>query len=432
MMLQDRYGNRVSTESNVALEGYIESVDSVLSATNDPLVGINKALAADPEFALAHVTKGRQFMLLGKMKEARESILRAVALAPGTTAREQSHIEIFNLLSSGRSPDALTLTRTHMKDYPRDAFALAPSTSVFGLIGFGGREGREPEQVDLLEPLVGAFGDDWWFLSVYAFALIEVGQWQRGRELIERALEQKPRSANTAHIYAHALYEAGEDRPLADYLEAWLPDYPDTNLLSCHAWWHLCLARLMLGEHDAIWPIYDAHCAPSISDGPAINVFTDGVALLWRSELAGMERTTERWQALQDYREKTLAHPMVFVDAHGGLPALALGDAERFSDWLEALTKADEKGRLPAGKIPGKINQAFEAYAAEDWSKAISILEPIQDQIIRIGGSRAQRDFVLNTLLSAYVKDGRAETARALISAQSDRPRAVPVSDLYA
>jgi len=432
MMLQDRYGNRVSTRSNVACDGYIESVDSVLSATDDPLIGIDKALAADPEFALAHVTKGRHLMLLGRMKEAKESILHAVALAGGTTAREQSHIEIFNLLLSGRSPDALTLTHSHMQDYPRDAFALAPSTSVFGLIGFGGRESREPEQLELLEPLVDAYGDDWWFLTVYAFALIEMGQWQRGRELIERALEQQPRSAHTAHIYAHALYEAGDDKPLADYLEAWLPDYPDTNLLSCHAWWHLCLARLMLGEHDAIWPIYDAHCAPSVSDGPAINVFTDGASLLWRSELAGIERSSERWQALQHYREKTLPNPMVFVDAHGGLPALALGDAERFNDWLEALMQADEKGRLPAGKIPSEINQAFAAYAAEDWSKTISILDPIQDQVIRIGGSRAQRDFVLNTLLSAYVKDGRAEVARALVSAQTDRPRAVPVAGLYA
>ena len=431
-MLQDRYGNRVSTESNVACDGYIESVDSVLSATDDPLIGIDKALAADPEFALAHVTKGRHFMLLGKMKEARESILHAALLAPGLTAREQSHIEIFNLLSSGLSSDALTLTLSHMQDYPRDAFALAPSTSVFGLIGFGGREAREPEQLDLLEPLVDAYGDDWWFLTVYAFALIEMGQWQRGRELIERALEQKPRSAHTVHIYAHALYEAGDDKPLADYLEAWLPDYPNTNLLSCHAWWHLCLARLMLGEHDAIWPMYDAHCAPSVSDGPAINVFTDGASLLWRSELAGIERSSERWQALQDYREEMLPNPMVFVDAHGGLPALALGDSERFSDWLEALSKADEKGRLPAGKIPGEINHAFAAYAAEDWSKTISILDPIQDQVIRIGGSRAQRDFVLNTLLSAYVKDDRAETARALVSAQTDRPRAVPVAGLYA
>ena len=127
-----------------------------------------------------------------------------------------------------------------------------------------------------------------------------------------------------------------------------------------------------------------------------------------------------------------LPNPMVFVDAHGGLPALALGDSERFSDWLEALSKADEKGRLPAGKIPGEINHAFAAYAAEDWSKTISILDPIQDHVIRIGGSRAQRDFVLNTLLSAYVKDGRAETARALVSAQTDRPRAVPVAGLYA
>ena len=426
-MLQDQYGNSLSTGSNTAAEGYVEAVDSILSATGNPQIGLDKALEADPNFALAHVAMGRHLMLLGKMKEARESIVRAVELAPKSSSREQRHIEVFNLLSSGRSPDALELTRVHMKDDPRDAFVLAPSTSVFGLIGFGGRAGREPEQLELLEPLVDVYGDDWWFLTAYAFALIELGQWQKGRELIERALEQKPRSANTAHIYAHALYEAGEDRELADYLELWLQDYPESNLLSCHAWWHLCLSKLMLGEDETIWPIYDAHCAPGATDGPAINVFTDGASLLWRSEIAGVARSEKRWQALQDYREKALPNPMVFVDAHGGLPALALGDHGRFSDWIEALGKADAKGRLPAGHIPAEVNLAFEAYEAANYSKAIDILEPIQSQIVRIGGSRAQRDLVLNTLLSAYVKGGRPEAARALIAAAEDRAQTVPV-----
>ncbi len=429
-MLQDHYGNTLTTQSTAARDGYIAAVDSILTASDDPQPGLDRALEADPEFALAHATQGRHLMLLGEMKGARESIDRAVELASGTSTREQSHIEIFNLLSNGRGPEALELTRKHIADYPRDAFALAPSTSVFGVIGFGGDENRERKQLELLQPLVDVYGDDWWFLSVYAFALIETGQWQKGRELVEQALIQKPRSANTAHIYAHALYEAGEDRALADYLEAWLPDYPESNLLSCHAWWHLCLARLMIGEYEAVWPIYDAHCAPGATDGPSINVFTDGASLLWRSELAGVERSQKRWQALQEYQQTTLPKPMVFVDAHGGLPALALGNQEGFSQWLGALQKADEAGKLPAGKIPGEVSLAFAAFETSDWAKAISILEPIRDQIVRIGGSRAQRDLVLNTLLSAYVNDGRPEAAREIISAQSDRPRAIPIAGL--
>ena len=40
---------------------------------------------------------------------------------------------------------------------------------------------------------------------------------------------------------------------------------------------------------------------------------------------------------------------------------------------------------------------------------------------MRIGGSRAQRDLIENTLLAAYLKDGRAADARRLVAA-SDPP----------
>src|SRR3974377_748340 len=46
---------------------------------------------------------------------------------------------------------------------PRDAMALAPSTGVFGLIGFSGKAGREGDQLALLEPLATHYCNDWWF-----------------------------------------------------------------------------------------------------------------------------------------------------------------------------------------------------------------------------------------------------------------------------
>ena len=78
---------------------------------------------------------------------------------------------------TGDVPGALDLTREHLVDYPRDAFALSPSTGVFGAIGFSGRIDREPEMLALLEPLADAYGDDWWFLTAHAFALLETGSW---------------------------------------------------------------------------------------------------------------------------------------------------------------------------------------------------------------------------------------------------------------
>ena len=429
-MLHDRYGLELSTNSSIARDAYVNAVDAVLSATGDAEGLLRTCIEADPEFALSYAVLARVQQLSGRMPEAKISGGKALELAQNATDREKQHAQVFQLLTSGQGPKGLELIRSHIQQYQKDAFVLAPACSVFGLIGFSGRVEREDEQVSLLKPLVEAYGDDWWFLTVYAFALVEIGEWKRGRDLVERALEQKPRSAHTAHVQAHALYEAGEDQLLAKYLEEWLPDYSSDCPLSCHIWWHLCLAKLMIGDHQSIFDIYDQNCAPGNTNSPSINVFTDGASLLWRSELAGIERSHDRWEALLDYRNSSFPKPMVFVDAHGALPAIALGNKADLDEWHDQVLEAGNNGKLPAGHIPAELAKAFSSHAKGDWSSVISILEPISNDVVRIGGSRAQRDLIQNTLLSAFIKDGRPDAARSFLNAQSDRAQTVPISGL--
>jgi hypothetical protein len=264
----------------------------------------------------------------GKVADARTAAARATELAVGSSTREQQHVAIFSRLVNGRGQEALELTRRHMDEFPRDAFALSPSCGVFGLIGFSGRVEREPEQAELLAPLVEDYGDDWWFLTSYAFALVEIGRWQEGRELVERALKIYPRNAHGAHVLCHALYESGEDATGADYLEKWLPEYSPEGQLHCHLWWHMGMCKLMLGDTAAMWALYDRECAPAVSQSPPVNIASDGVSLLWRSELAGEPRSSARWDAIRRYIEDTFPEPMVFVDVHAAL-ALATAGAIR-------------------------------------------------------------------------------------------------------
>ena len=88
----------------------------------------------------------------------------------------------------GGSVAGLAAVKEHLATYPRDAMVLAPCTGVFGLIGFSGRDGREAELLALLEPLAGAYGEDWWFTSALAFAQVEVGDIDRAHATIERSL----------------------------------------------------------------------------------------------------------------------------------------------------------------------------------------------------------------------------------------------------
>lgn len=429
-MLNDRYGLALSTASQQARDAYVEGVDRVLSGSPGVEDSFEAATAADESFAMPWVGLARQHQLCGRPKESRAAIEQAVALAGNASEREQQHVEIFRRLCTGKVPDALSLTREHVVQYPRDAFALAPSCSVFGLIGFSGRVGREPEQLELLEPLVDHYGDDWWFLSLYAFALIEMGQWQRGRELVERSLEQTPRNAVAAHILVHALYEAGEDAAAIEFLRNWLPDYDRAGLMHCHVWWHYCLLHMAVGEHDEALRAYDQYCAPRVSISPSINILTDGASLLWRSELRGNTRSNGRWKALRDYYESTFPRPMVFVDAHAGLAYAALGQAEALQAYIDQVEELGNGGRLPAGTVGAALSKAYGAFAADQWDRSIEILEGVMPEVVRIGGSRAQRDLAVNTLVASYVKAGRQDEARAVITRAEDRQPSRPVAGL--
>ena len=140
------------------------------------------------------------------------------------------------------------LTKKHLAEFPRDVMVAAPATGVFGLIGFSGRQGREPEQVEFLEPLRRHLADDWWFQSVYAFALEEMGRLDEALEIIERSMAANPANAHGAHIKAHVLYEAGEDAAALEYLEGWLPAYEREGLMHCHISWHVAMCALALGK----------------------------------------------------------------------------------------------------------------------------------------------------------------------------------------
>ena len=77
--------------------------------------------------------------------------------------------------------------------------------------GQRGRVARQVEQLAVLEPFSSAYGDDWWFRMVLAFAEIELHEYDRGLRNIEISLRAFGRNAHAAHIRAHLFYELGVD-----------------------------------------------------------------------------------------------------------------------------------------------------------------------------------------------------------------------------
>ena len=144
-MIQNRYGNTLSTGSSAARDAYVDGVDRFLSAEHGAETAFETAIAEDDQFALAHVGVSRCRQASGNGSDALEAFAGARALTNGLTDREASHIHSPGLLIDGNAPAAYQAVRKHALDHPRDAMVAQTSVGVFGLIGFGGQPGREAE-----------------------------------------------------------------------------------------------------------------------------------------------------------------------------------------------------------------------------------------------------------------------------------------------
>ena len=428
-MFADRYGLPVSSTSEIARDAYVAGADCILSATAGWRDHFGGAIEADPAFALAHIGLARGCFLQADAKPARVAAARARELAKDATLREQSHVNAVALPIEGKPVDALAAIREHVRQWPRDAMVVAPATGVFGLFGFSGRQEREEELYRFLHELAPHYGDDWWFLCVYAFAASESGRLDESWRLIEPGTVGNPRNAHGAHIRVHVLHEMGEMARAMEYLDSWMPSYDRRGLLHCHLSWHVALTALSAGRPERAWDAYRNGIHPGGSWGPPINVVSDAAAFLWRAELAGGERRAAPWHEVRDYALKCFPKAgLPFADVHVGLACIADGDLAA----LERLA-AELRGRIAAGKSPADtvvstIVEGFTRYAKGDWSGAIRSLESALPETVRIGGSRAQRDLIEYTLVAAYLNAGRMADARALVGRRVDRRATVEVA----
>jgi tetratricopeptide (TPR) repeat protein len=404
-MLTDRYGLLLSTASSAARDAYVEGSEAKLTMYPGAIEAFDRAIDADPGFALAHAARAHALLERGDAAAARASMAAANSLAAGLSAREASHIAFFDLLVAGDAEAARSALSAHLDNWPHDALVLATAAFTNGLIGSSGRAGQKRALLDLLDRLAPSWGDDWWFTAHHGMVLSENGQRNAARPKIERTLSQNPRNPWAAHACAHLCYEEGDADAACAFLTSWLPTSPRDGLLYSHLNWHLALGRLESGDATAAFRLFREAFAPDVHSGAPRGKVTDGVSFLWRWELAGHRRDAEAWRILHDF-------------ANNAFPRAGVA----FSDMHIALAQVV----VPA------VSRGFAAVEQRDFAAAIGALEPIAAELERIGGSRAQLDLVEFTLLQAYVGAGRLADARRMLSGRHRGASSVPVAGLGA
>lgn len=424
MACRDRYSLPLSTQSEAAAERYQEGLDLLLSLWPSAAEVLEEAIVLDSEFALAHAARARLHAVKAEATAAKAKIALASDLVQRNgTERERSHINVLSLAIHGKSARALAAALDHIDRWPLDILILGLPLGAFGLLAFSGRSDHDQARVDLCERQSTRFPlDDWWFLNYRGWAHGENGNLALGRALTQRSLELRRHNVNAVHAVAHVLYEAGASDEAANVIANWLPEYDRSGVLHGHIAWHGALIALERGDIEVALNVYSKQVAPSASLGVPINVVSDTSSFLWRMHLYGHEVPSALWADVARYASGYFQQPgFPFADFHMAIVDAASGNQQALERRAEGLNTLVMNGALQAGEVVPVLCHAVQAFANGEYDRCAQVLEPLAHEVVRIGGSGAQRDIAQDMLLVAMMRSGEVEKARRILDERLHR-----------
>jgi Tfp pilus assembly protein PilF len=395
----------------------------MLSAWPGAAEAFETAIAADPDFALAQAARARVHSLYAEGEAAKAKAATARELVSGNgTAREQSHVNALAHAVEGQPSKSLACALIHLKEWPRDAFILSLLLGAYGLLAFSGRADHNQARVDLCEGSAHHYGDDWWFLTYLGWAHTENGNVSIGRPITQRAIDLRRENGNAAHALSHAMFEDGSTADAEAFIADWLPIYDRRGLLHGHMSWHHALLALEQGDAARALAIYLDRIQPKVTTAAPLFAVVDSASFLWRLSVYGFTVPKELWDEAAAYAERSFPKSGIsFVDVHLALVAAATGNRTGLEQRIGELERRLEEGKLPQGFTVPAICRGVQAFAEADYASCVRILEPVAAEMLRIGGSHAQREVIEDTLLVALMKNDEPRKARALLDRRLHR-----------
>jgi tetratricopeptide (TPR) repeat protein len=414
---EDRYGLPLSTYSAEAANAYRDGIDLMLSAWPGAAEAFDRALAADAEFALAHVARARihSFYQQGEAARKEAAVARELVARRGSE-RERGHVETLALAVEGNLPAALSSALKHLESFPRDAVVMSLLLGAFGLFAFSGMAEHDRARQELCERYAPHYGEDWWFLSNYGWAMTENGEVGKGRAMTERAFDMRRANAYAAHALLHAMFEGGSVADADALVTQWIGGYDRSGILYGHIYWHQALGALELGDASKALSIYEKILQPSVTVAPPLNAMSDCASLLWRLLAYGHAVPANLWADADAYaRGQFPKSSLPFVEMHMALLAAATQNEAALEQRLRVIEQRLADGKLAAGPVVPQICRAMNAFAGEDFRGCITLLEPVLDEVVRIGGSHAQREIIEDTFIVALIRASELPRAQALL-----------------
>lgn len=407
-VLRDAYGLPVSTDVPAAVAHYDRGVRALLAFDADPMACFRAALEADAEFALARAALAVSLYLWERIPEGRAEMERAARAAPGLPPRERRHVEALGLWVGGRGNEALPLIDEILAGTPREPVLIQRAYFIHFW------QGRSAEMLALTARVLDAFPGDSYVLGMHAFALEETGRFREARAAAEQAIALEPRDAWAVHALAHVLYETGAHDEGVAALPPRIQPCDRLGPFRNHLLWHVALMHLAAGREAQAARMFERVFGRlRIEIGADLE---DAVALAWRLDLFAHPEPA-RWAPLGAAARAWLDLPLLlFHDVHVGMALAAAGDWTAAGQQLDRMRQRAARTRnrtLPEVALP--LLEGLHAFVRGELETTVERLAPIEDRIVEIGGSHAQREVFHDTLLAAALRAGDPARARRLL-----------------
>jgi hypothetical protein len=417
--MKDTRSNPVSTRSPAALAHAEVALWRMASFFDAPLADIDAAIAEDPAWCMPHLMRASFLLTLTEpsfMPDARVALTEAQALMPHATDRERRHLQAATSCAAGDWRGACVQWQAILHAHPQDLFALQWAHLFDFYLGDATALETRPAQAlkqldasDRLRPYV---------LGMHAFGLEENARYEHAEAVGREAVASSAKVPWATHAVAHVMEMQGRYADGLQWLRGNESTWAEGNGFANHHWWHTALFHLEGMDIPAALALYDQYLS-SPHASITLNRL-DGAALLWRLHLLNVDVGTRWLDVAQGWDlSPDAAGLSVFNDAHAVMVLLGQqrhADAEAL---VEEVQKRVEAGSASQAAVTMQVGlpllRGLLAFGREDFAGAVCLLWPLRANLHRVGGSHAQRDAVIQTLLVAALRSGETAISSLLL-----------------
>lgn len=420
-MIVDLYSGRHTATQRCAVDAYEVAVWNVVAHRPAAGAALAQALSVDPDMVAALALRGLANVMLARSETiaaARGDLAcaRRALASRGGAPGERALIGALENAATGRLLNAAAILDAHVAGNPCDLLAIK---LAHGLRFMGGDVPGMLAGTSAALPSWSAATPGYGFvLGCHAFGLEESGDLAEAERIGRRAVECERADAWGLHAVAHVCEMEQRAEAGVEWLTIRRDDWMNCNNFAFHLEWHIALFHLAQDRADLALDLYDTRVRPTPTDD--FRDIANAVSLLWRLRQEGVELGA-RWDELAGIARRRAADTtLMFACLHNLLTLAAVGDlatARALVAEIAACAARDDGDQSHVARTVG-LGLAQAILSLSESSGARIAFADLTRDLRLIGGSGAQRDVFMRTLVQIAAANGEANQIEQLLAAR--------------